>query len=146
VDYINNQKMTASFCARRQRPTPSLCDGSFTTGRGGYVVTPQQLAAYTQRTAGNGRNTRLGIPLVFKDNARNHVETDPRQGMARVPAAFQPVPKEAGLAAAALGEQFLKEGKATTATCRAQEPSPTSWVRIQRRSASAPCMATWPTC
>ena len=58
--------------------------------------------------------TRLGIPLVFKDNARNHVETDPRQGIGAGSGAFSQFPKEAGLAAAALGEQFLKEGKATT--------------------------------
>jgi beta-glucosidase-like glycosyl hydrolase len=55
-----------------------------------------------------------GIPLVFKDNARNHVETDPRQGIGAGAGAFSQFPKEAGLAAAALGEQFLKEGKATT--------------------------------
>ena len=114
VDYINNQKMTRFILRSTAAATPSLCDGSFTPGRGGYVVTPQQLAAYTNALQEMAENTRLGIPLVFKDNARNHVETDPRQGIGAGAGAFSQFPKEAGLAAAALGEQFLKEGKATT--------------------------------
>ncbi|HSN80730.1 MAG TPA: glycoside hydrolase family 3 N-terminal domain-containing protein [Rhodoferax sp.] len=114
VDYINNQKMTRFILRSTAAATPSPCDGSFTPGRGGYVVTPQQLAAYTNALQEMAENTRLGIPLVFKDNARNHVETDPRQGIGAGAGAFTQFPKEAGLAAAALGEQFLKEGKATT--------------------------------
>jgi len=102
--------MRAGFIAA----TPSPCDGSFTPGRGGYTVTPQQLASYPNALQEMAENTRLGIPLVFKDNARNHVETDPRQGIGAGAGAFTQFPKEAGLAAAALGEQFLKEGKATT--------------------------------
>ena len=114
VDYINNQKMTRFILRSTAAATASPCDGSFTPGRGGYVVTPQQLAAYTNALQEMAENTRLGIPLVFKDNARNHVETDPRQGIGAGAGAFTQFPKEAGLAAAALGEQFLKEGKATT--------------------------------
>jgi beta-glucosidase len=59
--------------------------------------------------------TRLGIPLVFKDNARNHVETDPRQGIGAGCRCLHPVSQgsRAGRSGA-LGEQFLKEGKATT--------------------------------
>jgi len=114
VDYINTQKMTRFILRSTAAATPSPCDGSFTPGRGGYIVTPQQLAAYTNALQEMAENTRLGIPLVFKDNARNHVETDPRQGIGAGAGAFSQFPKEAGLAAAALGEQFLKEGKATT--------------------------------
>lgn len=114
VDYINTQKMTRFILRSTAAATSSPCDGSFTPGRGGYVVTPQQLAAYTNALQEMAENTRLGIPLVFKDNARNHVETDPRQGIGAGAGAFSQFPKEAGLAAAALGEQFLKEGKATT--------------------------------
>ena len=114
VDYINNQKMTRFILRSTAAATASPCDGSVTPGRGGYTVTPQQLAAYTNALQEMAENTRLGIPLVFKDNARNHVETDPRQGIGAGAGAFTQFPKEAGLAAAALGEQFLKEGKATT--------------------------------
>ena len=114
VDYINNQKMTRFILRSTAAGTADLCDGSVTPGRGGYKVTPQQLAAYTNALQEMAENTRLGIPLVFKDNARNHVETDPRQGIGAGAGAFSQFPKEAGLAAAALGEQFLKEGKATS--------------------------------
>lgn len=114
VDYINNQKMTRFILRTTAASTPDACDGSVTPGRGGYKVTPQQLASYTNALQEMAEATRLGIPLVFKDNARNHVETDPRQGIGAGSGAFTQFPKEAGLAAAALGEQFLKEGKATT--------------------------------
>ena len=114
IDYINTQKMTRFILRSTAAATSSPCDGSFTPGRGGYIVTPQQLAAYTNALQEMAESTRLGIPLVFKDNARNHVETDPRQGIGAGAGAFTQFPKEAGLAAAALGEQFLKEGKATT--------------------------------
>ena len=40
---------------------------------------------------------------VFKDNARNHYETDPRFGISAGAGAFTEFPKEAGIAAAALG-------------------------------------------
>lgn len=114
VDYINNQKMTRFILRSTAAATADPCDGSVAPGRGGYKVTPQQLAAYTNALQEMAENTRLGIPLVFKDNARNHVETDPRQGIGAGAGAFSQFPKEAGLAAAALGEQFRKEGKATT--------------------------------
>ena len=114
VDYINNQKMTRFILRSTATATADPCDGSVTPGRGGYKVTPQQLASYTNALQEIAENTRLGIPLVFKDNARNHVETDPRQGIGAGAGAFTQFPKEAGLAAAALGEQFLKEGKTTT--------------------------------
>jgi beta-glucosidase len=114
IDYINNQKMTRFILRSTAAATPDACDGSVIPGRGGYKVTPQQLATYTNALQQIAENTRLGIPLVLKDNARNHVETDPRQGIGAGSGAFSQFPKEAGLAAAALGEQFLKEGKATT--------------------------------
>lgn len=114
VDLVNNQKMTRFILRSTASATPDACDGSVTPGRGGYTVTPQQLAAYTNAVQEMAENTRLGIPVVFKDNARNHVETDPRQGISAGAGAFTKFPKEAGLAAAALGEQFLKEGQATT--------------------------------
>ena len=113
-DYINNQKMTRFILRSKAAASADPCDGSVTPGRGGYKVTPEQLASYTNALQELAEKTRLGIPLVFKDNARNHVETDPRQGIGAGSGAFTQFPKEAGLAAAALGEQFLKEGKATT--------------------------------
>src|SRR5512133_128421 len=59
VDYINTQKMTRFILRSTAAATPSPCDGSFTPGRGGYVVTPQQLAAYTNALQEMAENTRL---------------------------------------------------------------------------------------
>ena len=66
VDYINNQKMTRFILRSTATATADPCDGSVTPGRGGYKVTPQQLAAYTNALQEMAENTRLGIPLVFK--------------------------------------------------------------------------------
>lgn len=113
-DYINTQKMTRFILRSTATSTPDACDGSVTPGRGGYKVTPQQLASYTNSVQELAEATRLGIPVVFKDNARNHVETDPRQGIGAGAGAFTQFPKEAGLAAAALGEEFKNKGTTTT--------------------------------
>jgi beta-glucosidase len=106
TDYINTQKMTRFILRSTAAATGDACDGSVTPGRGGYKVTPQQLAAYTNALQQMAEGTRLGIPLVFKDNARNHVETDPRQGIGAGAGAFSQFPKEAGLAAAAWANSF----------------------------------------
>lgn len=112
--YVTEQKMTRFILRTTAGATAESCSGAPANSRGGYVVTPQQLATYTNALQAVAEGTSLGIPLVFKDNARNHLETDPRQGISAGSGAFTQFPKEAGLAAAALGEQFLKEGKATT--------------------------------
>jgi beta-glucosidase len=115
ANYIVNEKMTRFILRSTAAATPSTCTpGIASSSRGGFVVTPEQLATYTNGMQEIAEGTRLGIPLVFKDNARNHVETDPRQGIGAGSGAFSQFPKEAGLAAVALGEQFLKEGKTTT--------------------------------
>ena len=67
-------------------------------------VTPEQAAVFTNAVQKLGESTRLGIPIVFKSNARNHYEKDPRVGINEAAGAFTEFPKEAGLAAAALGE------------------------------------------
>ncbi|MBS1157508.1 MAG: xylan 1,4-beta-xylosidase [Proteobacteria bacterium] len=114
VDYINNQKMTRFILRSTAAATAEACGAAPANSRGGYVVTPQQLATYTNSVQEMAEATRLGIPVVFKDNARNHVETDPRQGISAGAGAFTQFPKEAGLAAAALGEESLKTGKEPT--------------------------------
>lgn len=112
--YVTEQKMTRFILRSTAGATAESCAAAPANARGGYVVTPQQLASYTNALQAVAEGTSLGIPLVFKDNARNHVETDPRQGISAGSGAFTQFPKEAGLAAAALGEQFLREGKATS--------------------------------
>lgn len=71
--------------------------------RKGYGQTPQQMARFTNAVQLLREQSRLGIPALFKDNARNHVETNPLFGISQGAGAFTEFPKEAGLAAAALG-------------------------------------------
>ena len=85
------------------KATADPCDGSVTPARNGFVVTPRQMADFTNAVQELAESQRLGIPVLFKDNARNHYETDPRFGISAGAGAFTEFPKEAGIAAAALG-------------------------------------------
>ena len=85
------------------KATADPCDGSVTPARNGFVVTPRQMADFTNSVQELAESQRLGIPVLFKDNARNHYETDPRFGISAGAGAFTEFPKEAGVAAAALG-------------------------------------------
>jgi beta-glucosidase len=71
--------------------------------RQGYGQTAARMAAFTNTVQRMRESSRLGIPALFKDNARNHVETNPLFGIGQGAGAFSEFPKEAGLAAAALG-------------------------------------------
>ncbi len=75
--------------------------------RRGYGQTPAQMARFTNAVQELREASRLGIPALFKDNARNHVETNPLLGIAQGAGTFSAFPKEAGLAAAALGAGAL---------------------------------------
>ncbi len=112
IDYLNTQRMKR-FILRTVATAPNLITASDACPSGSKV-TPQQLAVFTNTIQSMAEGSRLGIPVVFKDNARNHVEVNPQYGITAGAGAFTQFPKEAGLAAAALGEQYLKEGKATT--------------------------------
>ena len=57
---------------------------------------------------------------MFKDNARNHYETDPRFGISAGAGAFTEFPKEAGIAAAALGLGSMAPVEALTAVMGAE--------------------------
>ena len=72
------------------------------------------MAEFTNAVQALAEPQRLGIPVLFKDNARNHYDTDPRFGISSGAGAFTEFPKEAGIAAAALG----------AGTCRRSRRSP----------------------
>lgn len=91
-DYINTQKMSRFILRNVVTATP-------TSGQ----VTPEQAARFTNAIQEMTEATRLGIPAIFKSNARNHYEKDPRVGISEAAGAFTEFPKEAGLAAASLG-------------------------------------------
>ncbi len=104
-DLIDTQKMTRFILRAKVLRTAADCSVRLTgfALRGGYPQTPDQMARFTNAVQERLEAGRLGIPGVFKDNARNHVETTPMFGIAAGAGAFTEFPKEAGLAAAALG-------------------------------------------
>lgn len=69
----------------------------------GSSVTPRQAAAFLNAVQELAEGSRLGVPVLAKSNARNHIDPDARAGINESHGAFSGFPKEAGLAAAALG-------------------------------------------
>ncbi len=112
ADYINTQKMHR-FIFRNVVDATSTC-GADAGVRAGSRLTPQQSAAYMNAIQEMSEATRLGIPALFKSNARNHFERNPRTGINNSSGVMTEFPKEAGIAAAALGEEFLAKGTTTT--------------------------------
>ena len=100
TDYIRNQKMTRfilrSTAAATADEATSL-RGAAATGDAGAT------GRVRERGPGRAEATRLGIPVVFKYNARNHYRNRPALRHHDGAGAFTEFPKEAGLAAAALG-------------------------------------------
>jgi beta-glucosidase len=96
--FVNAEHMTRFILRNPVVPTP---DPAITDGRAGPQITVQQAAEYTNRVQELAEGTRLGIPVLFKSNARNHYEQDARPGIKdNVDAgSFSTWPKEAGLAA-----------------------------------------------
>lgn len=68
-------------------------------GFAGGPATPRQAAEFTNAVQALAEATRLGIPAVFKSNARNHFERQARAGINEAAGAMSTWPKEAGLAA-----------------------------------------------
>jgi beta-glucosidase len=68
-------------------------------GFGGGSTTPRQAAEFTNAVQELAEGARLGIPVVFKSNARNHYERQARAGINEAAGAMSTWPKEAGLAA-----------------------------------------------
>ena len=101
TDYIDNQLMSRFILRNPVTATP---DGKPATGFSGAQVTPLEIANFTNAIQQLREGTRLGIPALFKSNARNHIDPDARAGINEASGAFSAFPKEAGIAAAALGE------------------------------------------
>ena len=94
---------TAAALVAEQKMSRFIFRSVVTATPTGAQVTPEQAAKFTNAMQEMGEATRLGIPVLFKSNARNHFEKDPRFGINEAAGAFTEFPKEAGLAAAALG-------------------------------------------
>lgn len=94
-ELVDNQLMSRFILRNLVTGTPAAT---------GTDVTPLQAAGFTNAIQEKREATRLGIPALFKSNARNHIDPDARQGINEAAGAFTAFPKEPGLAAAALGE------------------------------------------
>lgn len=114
VDYIVDQQMRRlifrNVVAVGDRGACLPTGGGFATN---VVVTPAEAAEFMNGIQELSEGTRLGIPVLYKSNARNHIDPQARAGINEASGAFSAFPKEAGIAAAALGEQALKTGMAT---------------------------------
>ncbi len=111
---IASQNMTRVILRNAVAKAP-VCSGEPRPGGfGGGQVSPTELAKFTNAVQELREGTRLGIPMVFKSNARNHIDPDARFGISEAAGAFTAFPKEAGLAAAALGQEAVRTGKPPT--------------------------------
>lgn len=73
----------------------------------GSSITAGQAASFLNAVQELAEGSRLGIPVLAKSNARNHIDPDARAGINESNGAFTGFPKEAGLAAAALGANSM---------------------------------------
>jgi beta-glucosidase len=96
VRYIQDEKMTRFIFRNQVTATP---DPTKPAGRAGADVTPYEAAQFMNMIQELAESTRLGIPVMFKSNARNHFEHDARPGINVAAGSFSEWPKEAGLAA-----------------------------------------------
>ncbi|MEO5818888.1 MAG: glycoside hydrolase family 3 N-terminal domain-containing protein [Vicinamibacteraceae bacterium] len=101
--FVETQKMTRFILRNVVKADGDPCDAGGPAAFRGVAVSPRQMAEFTNAVQALAEGQRLGIPVVFKDNARNHYETDPRFGISAGAGAFTEFPKEAGIAAAVLG-------------------------------------------
>ena len=114
ANFVHEQKMTRFILRNVASPKQDACDGSVKPGRGGHVVTPRQLAQFQNSVQALAEREPLGIPVLFKDNQRNHYNNDPRFGISSGAGSFTEFPREAGIAAAALGLGNMKPVQALT--------------------------------
>jgi len=93
-------------------PEDAVCGETGGGFQASTSVTPAEAAGFTNEVQRMSEATRLGIPALFKSNARNHIDPDARAGINESAGAFSAFPKEAGIAAAALGAESLATGEA----------------------------------
>ena len=118
ADFIHAQKMTRFILRNMASAKADTCEGK--PGRGGFAVTPRQLAAFTNAVQALAEAEPLGIPVLFKDNQRNHYNNDPRFGISSGAGSFTEFPREAGIASAALGTASMAPVQALTAVMGAE--------------------------
>ena len=98
-NYIGTQRMHR-FVFRNRVVTPAEAAATSTT-----AVSPSEAATFMNSMQQLSEETRLGIPALFKSNARNHIDPNARFGINEDVGGMAAFPKEAGIASAALGAQ-----------------------------------------
>jgi beta-glucosidase len=96
VQLIEDEKMTRFIFRNVVTNDPKPSPGG---GFAGVQITPFNAAQFMNSVQEVAEGTRLGIPLIFKSNARNHIDFDARAGINEAAGAFSAWPKEGGLAA-----------------------------------------------
>ncbi|SIN82615.1 glycoside hydrolase family 3 protein [Algoriphagus halophilus] len=97
VDLIENQKMTRFIFRNTIKDNPvNIGPGN---GFAGVQISPFDAAQFMNAIQELSEHTRLGIPAMFKSNARNHMDYDSRAGINVESGSFSSWPKESGLAA-----------------------------------------------
>lgn len=99
--FIQEQNMTRFILRNTVNSKAGKCEGR--APRKGFDQTPSQIATFTNAVQTMAERQPHGIPALFKSNARNHYESDPRFGIASGAGSMTEFPKEGGIAAAALG-------------------------------------------
>jgi len=107
-DMITNAQMTRFIFRNNVMQQPNNAPDC-SSGRSGCQITPKEAAVFMNSVQELREKTRMGIPALFKSNARNHIDPSARAGINVSSGAFSAWPKEAGLAATrdmALIEEF----------------------------------------
>ena len=114
VEFIEDEKMTRFIFRNPVSNNPDRTPPSIPFF--GVQITPYEAAQFMNSIQELAEGTRLGIPALFKSNARNHMDYDARAGINVESGAFSSWPKESGLAAtrdmdliARFGEIMAKE-------------------------------------
>ena len=96
LQYIRDEKMTRFIFRNDIAENPVNTSISPWSGA---QVTITEAAEFLNSTQETAEATRLGIPLLFKSNPRNHVDPDPKFGISAAAGVFSAWPKGQGLAA-----------------------------------------------
>jgi beta-glucosidase len=111
ADYVENQHMHRFIFRNTVTSADQAVCGEPGNGfQATTSLTPGEAAEYMNTVQELGEATRLGIPMLVKSNARNHIDPDARAGINESAGAFTAFPKEAGIAAAALGAEARRTG------------------------------------
>src|SRR5476649_2642859 len=130
---IRDEKMTRFVFRNTVTPTPHAPEPGRPGGFGGAEVSAYEAAQFTNLVQELAEGTRLGIPALFKSNARNHFERDARAGINVGAGAFSEWPKEPGLAAMRDTALIAEFGRIMR-----QE-----WSRSEERRVGKECRSRW---